>query len=60
MIKDFQCIRCVHYKNDLVPGEHCAAFEDGIPLDIIIADFIHTKPYPGQKNNIVFEPKNES
>jgi len=50
-----QCLFC---KNQLLANT-CFAFPKGIPEDIIMGDFIHTKVYPKQKNDIVFESVEE-
>jgi hypothetical protein len=47
------CIRCKHY--NLEEGT-CKAFPKEIPDDIYMGDNDHSKPFPGQKNDIVFEP----
>ena len=36
----------------------CEAFPQGIPEEIWVGEFDHTKPYPGD-NGIRFEPKDE-
>ena len=46
------CIGCKHYAQSLT----CKAFPKGIPKEIINCDNDHSKPLPGQKNDIVFEP----
>lgn len=38
------CHRC---ENAYADGFTCRAFPDGIPNMILIGDFVHTKPYPG-------------
>lgn len=38
------CHQCVHQHENPF---NCAAFPDGIPSEIIVGDFIHTVPYPG-------------
>lgn len=49
------CLKCVHYgPNDLV----CDAFPDGIPVEILSTQALHTTPYPGD-NGIQFEPIEE-
>ncbi len=50
-----QCIFCKHLKLWAV----CAAFKEGIPIDILKGRFDHTKPFPKQDNNIVFKKKKE-
>lgn len=52
MISD-QCPNCANYLGDL----KCFAFIDRIPQEILEGTNDHTKPLPGQKNDIVFEPK---
>jgi Pentapeptide repeats (9 copies) len=37
-----QCFNCKHFDNS------CAAFPEGIPSEIMLNHFIHSKPYPGQ------------
>ena len=50
MITD-QCDICKNYQGLLT----CEAFPDGIPEDILQGDFDHTKKYPNQDNDIIFE-----
>lgn len=47
------CVECIHEKdsNKLI----CAAFPGGIPEDILVGDFDHTKLHPDQDNDILFE-----
>jgi hypothetical protein len=51
------CFRCKHF-DDANGG--CAAFEN-IPNEITSGENLHSKPLPGQPNDIVFEslPKEE-
>jgi hypothetical protein len=48
------CIGCKHYKE----GPFCEAFDfpDMIPLAITMGKKLHDKPFPNQKNKIVYEP----
>ena len=48
---------CVYCKSLLKYGadRKCKAFPDGIPMAIWLGGNKHTKKYPGQTNNIVFE-----
>ena len=46
-----QCVTC---KNYTMLGE-CLAFPDGIPEPIMLGEFDHTEPYPGD-NGLRFEP----
>lgn len=46
------CFICKHYQK----GYRCKAFLKEIPKEILIWNFEHTKIYPGQDNDIVFEP----
>lgn len=49
--ENFICNRCKHLR---ILSGGCNAFPDGIPFDMGV--FIdHSKPLPGQKNDIVFE-----
>jgi len=54
------CMKCKHNFDD-VPGAFCRAFpnKDGIPDSIYQGDIKHTKPYPGQVGNFVFELKSD-
>ena len=47
------CNECKHYRRSK-PGT-CAAFPNRIPSEIIRGDNDHSKPLPGQGNDIVFE-----
>ena len=49
------CFECKHF--DRINGG-CAAFGDDIPDEITSGENEHKTPLPGQKNLIVFEPKN--
>jgi hypothetical protein len=46
-----QCLVCINYQFKF----KCLAFPKGIPEEILINKFDHTKKHPDQKNNIVFE-----
>jgi len=46
------CENCKNYFGSL----QCEAFPDRIPDEILLTGNPHTKPLPGQKNDIVFEP----
>lgn len=47
---DSQCYKCKHYNWDGT----CKAFPEGMSKDIILNEFIHKKPYPGD-NGIQYE-----
>jgi hypothetical protein len=68
MIEEPKCWarRCRHFigiksdnESDENPEENernfCKAFPDGIPDEIAYGDNLHTIPYPGQGNEIVYE-----
>ena len=55
IIDSDRCIGCVHYIFDLT----CTAFPKRIPDDILSGVNDHSKPYPGQGNDIVFIKKPE-
>ena len=48
-----QCFNCKHFHNNRAMT--CAAFPDGIPEPILVAEHDHRKPYPGD-HDIRFEP----
>ena len=50
-IETFICAKCKHRR--IVSGG-CNAFPDGIPNKVLFENK-HSKPLPGQKNNLVFE-----
>lgn len=45
------CLTCKNYIDDL----KCAAFPEGIPVEIIEDGEPHVEPIEGQDNEIVFE-----
>ena len=47
------CDRCLHYKADTVS---CTAFPEGVPSVILVGQFNHMTPFPGD-HGIRFEPK---
>lgn len=52
---DPQCNGCKHLNHDYSNGVCCMAFPEGIPDEIMLNRFMHTKPYEGD-NGIQFEP----
>jgi hypothetical protein len=48
---------CNNCKNK-IDGLKCKAF-DVIPDEIYDGENDHSKPLPGQKNDVIFEPKNK-
>ena len=49
------CTRCRHYDRDPERVRQCAAFPDGIPMEIWQGKNLHREPYPGD-SNIQFAP----
>lgn len=49
------CFKCKNYEDRLM----CKAFPEGIPDEILLHVFDHTKKHPGQDNDILFEPIEE-
>lgn len=47
-----QCRSCAHLR----PEGNCKAFVNGIPVQIWVNNFDHTKPYPGD-NGIRYKAK---
>jgi hypothetical protein len=47
------CNGCKNYLGLLI----CLAFPDGIPDEILTGGNDHSKPLPGQDNDIVYEPR---
>lgn len=52
------CNSCRFYERNNFDKFTCKAF-DVIPDEILSGFNKHSKPLPGQKNNIVFEPKTD-
>jgi len=58
------CKRClifkeqgeINFKNNKIL---CPAFPAGIPEQILTGKFDHTRKYPGQQNDILYEPIKE-
>jgi hypothetical protein len=50
------CLRCKNYN---MQTSTCRAFTDHIPDEIYQGSNKHSKPLPGQGNDIVFEPIND-
>lgn len=53
-MQNYRCVECKNYLGDL----SCQAFEV-IPEIILTGENDHSKPLPGQDNDIVFEPIDE-
>lgn len=49
------CNLCKHYLFDL----KCTAFPEGIPMEILKGENDHSKPFPQQFNDNVFEKDSE-
>ena len=49
-----QCPNCKHYLGRL----NCAAFPEGIPIEILTGEYDHTKSHEGD-DGIIFEPDDE-
>jgi hypothetical protein len=49
------CQSCKHFRRDIDTDTICAAFPDGIPIEIIAARHDHREPYPGD-HGIRYEP----
>ena len=58
MLPTSQCARCKHFRADVREANVCAAFPDGIPLDIIADRHDHKLRYLGD-HGIRFEVKPE-
>lgn len=65
-----KCQKCKHLFEDLIEVKvgvniesdwlsACKAFPKGIPDDIMDGEFIHTRKFPGQPNETLFEPIEE-
>lgn len=55
-----QCLDCKHLNDNMTT---CKAFEKGIPIEILIGNWDHTKPFKNDKENdngISFERLEES
>lgn len=53
------CLDCVHYEGVKAKGGiTCKAFRDSIPRAILVSQYDHRQPYPGD-NGIQFEPIEE-
>jgi len=55
----FVCIACRNWTGKVKKASKpaCKAFPNGIPEKILDGKNKHTKPYPGQKNDIIFKKK---
>lgn len=51
-----QCMNCIHQNKDKFS---CSAYPEEIPAEIIMGEFDHTKPFPGD-NGIMFVPRDKS
>ena len=51
-------IICDFCRQSLIRHYTCRAFPDGIPEEILNGANVHSKPLPGQGNDIVFALKN--
>jgi len=50
------CFNCKNF-DEILGG--CLAFTDDIPNEILNGENDHSKPLPDQKNNVIYEPKND-
>lgn len=50
-----QCRSCKHLDREKPRSKRCAAFPDGIPMEICATRRAHREPYPGD-GGIVYEP----
>ena len=50
------CHRCVHYDPQALS---CVAFPGGVPAVILVGEFIHTEPYPGDRG-IRFQERDDA
>lgn len=48
------CFECAHF---YIETSTCEAFQNQIPREILDGENFHDKPLPGQKNDLVFEPR---
>lgn len=53
MAQSDQCVRCEHYRME---DDSCKAFPGGIPQEILLGDFDHTRAYPGD-NGVRFRER---
>jgi hypothetical protein len=52
------CHECKHYRGG---GKGCDAYPDGIPINILLGDFLHYKHFTFEDDHgILFEPKDEA
>ena len=59
MIRVSQCAYCVHcFPRDEKRGMACAAFPDGMPMEIPFGIHDHRDPYPGD-NGIRFQVRED-
>jgi hypothetical protein len=54
MIKLPQCLQCKYFHDEDTEHSTCDAFPQGIPEDILLSKFDHSKPFPGD-NGIQFQ-----
>lgn len=64
MLSEAKCFsrKCAHYEGADSDEEEenerhvCAAFPNGIPMEIAYGDNLHLIPLPKQGNDVVYEP----
>lgn len=54
MTESTLCRHCIHLWDD-IRRPRCTAFPNGIPMDVLYGEILHTYPLSDQENTIVFE-----
>lgn len=49
------CSKCTRFNTERLDAEVCEAFPEGIPLDVLSGERVHTEPVEGD-NGLMFQP----